>query len=766
MKKINNTYGAEYNTPQENQIPFEHIAPAEEYVSIAPEYIAPAEEYISFPEEYADTHMEEASTKKEKKKPFVSKNKFVYFVASTAASFAVFSAALGGGLFGPGNTIGIVENITSEQESELQEDVVPDTGNGVVPDTETDVPPAVQGSYKGILLTDVGEILGAKNYLIAFYKMQENKYGVMNYKGDVLYENTCVGIPKVQGPNEMGYTTFYHSGEESNVVEIVDAYGRVVYTRKDNRTEVAMTQLGDCDILYELLPEKESNDYVKYTKLDGTVVFDSREYTDKKVTGYPFCNGQALIVADTTATNNGYYTLWVIDYSGNVKKLPNIMSSGARVFGMVDDYFMLRSGSSYALVTTETGEISNWLDLKKCAETLGETGLRFSSTLYNHYAVYCYGTRAILSENYIIDFKEVTPEGTVSTYIKTEYEVYPTLSEILVAGLPEYNEKLCHYIDWNGNKFTPGHSFAYEVNDSGYAMVSDNDNDNDMIYVYDKNFNVVEALPGIIFTSESCGDFVVVSFYGEEQISGYYYYGTLSGANVRYNGPKERHAGSTITTEIPKLDKIEYVTIENEAQLQKVSQQLEELRTALSNESNSHIPGRDTMIGAIKEILTNAETLYFIACTDNATMKNYSDMKSKMKTADLAFYYMSDLIECYEEKKTFQSYYGNYLGYHIKTAPAAMKVIYEKIELIKEEERTELQEYALGVAGNLLEIFKDKKENLEKLFNYTTELAEANSGSKVFLSEYNKNKDSITEYWELSPNLNWWPVWLLGGGMG
>ena len=74
-----------------------------------------------------------------------------------------------------------------------------------------------------------------------------------------------------------------------------------------------------------------------------------------------------------------------------------------------------------------------------------------------------------------------------------------------------------------------------------------------------------------------------------------------------------------------------------------------------------------------------------------------------------------------------------------------MKVIYEKIELIKEEERTELQEYALGVAGNLLEIIKDKKENLEKLFNYTTELAEANSGSKVFLSEYNKNKDSITE---------------------
>lgn len=760
MKKTYKTFDAEYSTAQEHIIPPEHAAPSEEYPAVPQEHFTPSSEYATPPKEYSDTPQEEkrASNKKDKKSLF-SKNKLVYFVASAVASFVVFSASLDGGLFGPGNTIGLPDNNHTKPDDSGTQNTEPNHPGGSEeqpsePDeSETqDTEPNKPGSYKGILLTGNFEILGAKNSLIAFYGLQESSYGLMTYEGDLIFKETCQALIKAQGPNAMGYTTFYGCGENADTVEVRDALGKIVYTRTDGRTDISYTQLGDCDIVYELLPQKSGNAYVRYTKLDGTVIFDSRQYTDKKVTGYPFCNGQALIVIDSATSKDDYDTLLVIDYSGNVKKLPNIMPGNASVYGAVDDHFMLRSGSTYALADTATGKISNWLDLKKCAEALGENGnLRFNAAMQDHFATYHYDTRAILSEKYIIDFNNVTPEGTLSSVVQYDQILSLTLSPYILAGTADYNTNAFHFVDWKGNVLSSFHSLAVDFNDHGYAMASDNDTD--LIYVYDSNFNIVETLSGVVFTKDY-GDFTSIALHNAEVNGGYYYYGDLTPTNTKYLGPIARHAGSKITTEIPPMDPIQFVGIDNQTQLQTVSEQLTALRKALDTEANSNIADRNEIVTSIKELLTSAETLYYVVCTDNACMKNYSDMQAKSKYTSLGYYYITDLIATYENKQSFPSYYSNYLSHHLKTAPAALETLLKQKAFLQDKELTELQAHALTVATDLVQIFQDNKSNLEQLFRYTEEYAQAPSTAAAFLTPYEKNKIGISTYWELIPQLN------------
>ena len=94
MKKTYQTFDAEYSTAREHIIPPEHTAPSKEYPTVPQEHFTPSSEYAIPPNKYSDTPQEGKSTSNTKdKKSLFSKNKFVYFVASTVASFVVFSAS-------------------------------------------------------------------------------------------------------------------------------------------------------------------------------------------------------------------------------------------------------------------------------------------------------------------------------------------------------------------------------------------------------------------------------------------------------------------------------------------------------------------------------------------------------------------------------------------------------------------------------------------------------------------------------------------------
>lgn len=779
MEKNNRYFESEYPTPTEHSIPKEQYGSSSEFTSTPDEYFTTASEYTNPPDEYQFSYNQENSSEEKKEKPFAAKNKLVYFVASAVASFVVFSASLGGGLFGPGNSIiGSTEQPGGDTNNPDGDTTNPDGdttnpggdtsnpggdttnpgGDTSNPDGDTssedDSQSNVPGAYKGIFLTGNFEILGAKNNLIAFYSMEKLTYGLMNYEGELIFEQASLMEPYVQGPNAMGYTTFYGCGEEFNNVEVRDSNGKIVHTRTDGKTGIKYTQLGDCDIVYELISQEKGNPYVKYTKLDGTVIFDSRQHTDKKVTGYPFHNGQALVVIDTANSADSYYTLWVIDYSGNIKQLPDIMPSHAEIFGGVDEYFVLRSDKTYALVETSTGTISNWLDLEKYASTLGNSSLRLSSTSYNGISTYHYETYGILNEKYIFNFKDITSDGLLSTVVPYEYRLNLTLSPYLLAGSANYNAKEYHFIDWEGNVLTPLHSFAVPFNDSGYALVSDNDTD--LIHVYNSEFEVVETLPGIVYTTD-CGDFASMILREPTNVGGYYYYGELTETNTKYNGPIARHAGHKIEVEIPTVDPITYVTMNEKSQLKTLSAQLDELRAALSQESNSNLADRNQTITAIKQILTSSEALYFIACTNNATMKNYATLERNYSSTNVGLFYLDELITTYESKQSFPILYRNYLGYHTGPAAEALVALNEHIPYLEGKELTELQTYALSVAGDLLQVFKEHKTNLEKLFTYTDAFALTTTDS-LFLKNYETEQTDIDTYWELIPELDKWEL--------
>ena len=750
----------------------EYTPAAAEYATVSEEYTTPAPEYTPSSPEYWEETTEADSAKKadSKEKRHKYKNKMVYFTAGTVASFVVFSAALDGGLFGPGNSI--VDGPAYEDTKDTDSELWPDIGYGD-PDAEDDIGGGGDGGYggstegsegttedselpngedKGKFIPYEYNILASNNYLIAFMNSQENIYGLMNYDGKILYSQTLNEIiGEVRGPNDMGYTTFYGFGDE-NLVEVVDATGKVVLRRTDGVYGAQSVHMGDSDVLYQYHNVEGTNAYITYTKVNGTVLFDSRKYTDEIIMGYPFYNGQALIVIERQGTDAEANRMMVLDYSGNLKEIPDVLGDNTSIFDTVDDYFVSWAGSVYSLIEVATGKVVGSVDLDAFGEKYNISNADMESYISQGQRYFHYGTKAVIAGQYLVDFTKMGADGLPTEVVKVDGSVEFFDREYLAVSSVGGVYGQHNYVDWEGNFLLDKNYTSTEpYNSAGYALAFDDAAE--LIYVVDENHDIIYTRKGTIHNTKYYGDFTFIQYSDPGFVRGYYYYGDQTAPNTKYTGPVARHAGSSLSEDaIPEVGKIALLPKDYKTDLKALSDQLQTLREAIAEQANSNITYDQELSDAVVEILTYSESLYYIACTDNATMTSYSKMEDNEKYTGLGLYYLQDMIDKYEQEGSFYTYFvNNYMGYHTGPPAEAVEKIYDNLTLISDLESRggvmdNIQKYGMDVARELINVFLANNTNLEKLFNYMDEYATVHTDDTLFQNSYNKEAIDIITY--------------------
>ena len=778
----------EYHRPplensSEANIAEEYITPASEYSKEAMEYIPESPEYASGSPEYWDGVAEESLPKEgdtKKKSRFRQKNKLVYFTASAAASFVVFSASLGGGLFGPGNSI-FVESEYEDSEN-VEDENLPgqnddsenigqgdgskpgDSGNG---GNTGDVGDSGEGGNSGVENDDNAQgkyisaeytIQCANNYLISFLNTSQGAYGLMDYDGKVLFSGDMKNYGQIIGPNDMGYTLFNDFSGDGRI-EIVDATGKLVYSEIANPDGLISVDLGDCDVIYECYSAGDKGAYCIYRKVDGTVIFDSRQYTDANVKGHAFRDGVALL-----EVNNDVYdeasSLVVIDYSGNVKELSYKLGRYKNILGVVGEYFMTLDGYEYTLIRTSTGEVVGTYRMDAFQEAYGLSVADISSWLNQGVRFYNYGTKVVIAQKYLVDFANMGANGLPTELIEVNGQVEFVCCDYLAVGMIDGESYLNNYVDWNGN-FLLSDDFHYTepCNSSGYALVFDESVDNGRILVFHPAQGIVHSLYGGIDNTRHYGDFTAIKYFDQYSIRAYYYYGTQTAPNTKYMGPVSLFAGDTAAEEIPEVEDIKLLGRGNPDKLKALSEQIQALRTQVQKASNSYIVESKEISEALVDLLTYSEALYYIACTDNATMTSYQKMIDNEKNADLGWYYLQSLIDKYETTGSFYTYFtNNYMGYHTGPPAEAVSKIEESLAVIEKYEAqgvtlTELHKYALDVSSELMEVYFANCGNVEKLFAYMQEYAKNHPEDTLYQNSYAKESSDIESYFEVKARL-------------
>lgn len=773
----------EYHRPplensSESKIAEEYITPASEYIKEAAEYIPETPEFASVSPEYWDGAADENASAKGKVKErsnFKRKNKMVYFTASVATSFVVFSASLGTGLFGPGNSIFVESEYEDAEDIEDENQLGQNDGTENVGQGDSFKPENPENSEKpedsgnendkdmaeGKFIPEEFAIQCANNYLIAFTNNKQDIYGLMDYDGNVLFSGKLSNYGQVVGPNDMGYTLFRDYTQEG-MVEIVDATGKLVYSKMEGSNELLEVDLGDCDVIYERYSAGDRGSYSIYRKVDGSVIFDSRQYTDASVRGYAFRDGVALIEVDEDISNDEN-SLIVIDYSGNVKHLSYKLGRFQTIIGVVGEYFMTLEGVEYTLIRTSTGEVVGNLMVDAFEEKYNTNGAYVDRYGNQGVDFYHYGTKAVISQRYLIDFAKMDENGLPTEVIEVDGQVEFATREYLSVMDVGGNSGQDNYVDWNGKLLlSDDYNHTEPYNSSGYALVFDESIDYGRIHVVNSSQEIVYSLHGGIYNTRHYGDFTYIVHIVHNDtylIKGYYYYGTQTEPNTKYRGPVSLHPNDAVTEEIPQVNDIELLGRGNPDELKELSDQLNALRTQLSNASNSYIAESKEISEALVELLTYSEALYYIVCTDNATMTSYQKMVSNESIVDVGMYYLQTLIDKYESTGSFYTYFtNNYMGYHTGPPAEAVRIIEESLAVVEKYEEqgiqlTELHQYALDVSRELIEVYFANCENVEKLFTYMQDYAKNHPEDKLYQNSYAKESADIDTYLEVKQRL-------------
>lgn len=757
-----------------------------EYSQEASEYIPVSPEYTSVSPEYWDEAVDEntsAEGQAKERRSFKQKNKLVYFTASVATSFVVFSASLGGGLFGPGNNI-FVESGHQDTE-DVEDENVPGTndgsedigqGDGSKPGNSgnegnggnaSDVGDSGEGGNSGVendnnaqgkYISAEYTIQCANNYLISFLNTSQGTYGLMDYDGNVLFSGAMNNYGQIIGPNDMGYTLFNDFSGDGRI-EIVDATGKLVYSEKASSDGLISADLGDCDVIYEYRSAGDKGAYCIYRKVDGTVVFDSRQYTDANVKGHAFRDGMALL-----EVNNDVYdeasSLVVIDYSGNVKELSYKLGRYKNILGVVGEYFMTLDGYEYTLIRTSTGEVVGTYMEDAFKDAYGLSIADVSGYTNQGVRFFTYGTKAVIAQKYLVDFAKMGANGLPTELIEVNGQVEFVCRDYLAVGMRDGEHYLNNYVDWNGN-FLLSEDFHYTepYNSSGYALVFDESIDNGKILVINSSQEFVHSFDGRIDNTRYYGDFTAIKYNNPYTVRAYYYYGTQTAPNTKYMGPVSLFAGDAATEEIPEVEDIKLLGRENPDSLKALSDQIQALRTQVEKASNSYIAESKEISEALIELLTYSEALYYIACTDNATMTSYQKMIENEKNADLGWYYLQSLIDKYETTGSFYTYFtNNYMGYHTGPPAEAVRIIEESLAIVENYEAqgielTVLHKYALDVSRELIEVYFANCGNVEKLFAYMQEYAKDHPEDTLYQNSYAKESSDIETYLEVKQRL-------------
>lgn len=163
---------------------------------------------------------------------------------------------------------------------------------------------------------------------------------------------------------------------------------------------------------------------------------------------------------------------------------------------------------------------------------------------------------------------------------------------------------------------------------------------------------------------------------------------------------------------------------------------------------------------AVRSILNSAKELYFIACTDNSSMKSYGDISTVSRLTDFGLDYFSSIMKRYEEKGEFMHYVNVYMEHHTGCVDGRLQNIKDNLALISGAELTKTQKTALILAKDLLDVFYDNREHFETVTTYYTEHASKtyDSGTEYFreLTDYDARAEEINTYWELIPEVPGW----------
>ena len=539
MNKEYKQSGPEYSTPSYLEVPKENI-------SIGSEFSEPSQEYLSNPDEYHETGHSESGQQAKK----THKNKLVYLIASAAACFTIFTVALDPKeetLF-PDFGNDYYEDQIGKDEPGKDE---PGKGDSDIPPSDTSSSETLPGNsqtegsedspnntpnenerpsttiFAGKMFHMNVSIFSSNNYLFTYQDYHNNTYGLADYDGNILFSDTYnQTLGHITGPNDMGYTTFYHWDANREVIEIRDSKGEVVFsTIERDRDKV---RLGDCDILYQELEDENGQNYITYSKMDGFVLFDSRDYAEYWATGYPFQDGHALIEL-TPSQVDLPAKLILLSYSGFEEEIPNPLTWRADIIDTVDEYFVAETvitqnmyKQEYSLVETATGKLIGTLDFTATMEELNLTRGSLSRLTVDGETYYHYGTYGFIDNRYIFDFRDIGNDGIPRNVVDLKNKtVYFAPRDYLVCEDPS-KEDCYYYIDWEGNRVSPYYNGASSFNDEGYALVSVHGETNE-IHVIDDHFNVVETLPGRIEFSQYSGDIVNIEFEGPEGYTDYYY---------------------------------------------------------------------------------------------------------------------------------------------------------------------------------------------------------------------------------------------------
>ena len=540
MNKEYKQSSSEFSTPPYEEIP-------KETISYGPEYSDAPHEYIAHPDEYHESGHANTNQQTPKK----HKHKMVYLIASAAACFTIFTVALDPkeeSLFPNFNDDFTYNDYYEDQlekdESDKDDDFTnesesEDISGNSTEDDKNNIPDSAPDSDKepstsvfaGKMFSNIA-VTNSNNYLIAIINRNGLSCDLIDYDGNLLYTTLYSTnewqqtMPDIHGPNDMGYTTFYFNDKTVNRTEIVDAKGKVVFTTTE--TSEKNVALGDSDILYQKLTDENGYRYVTYTKLDGTILFDSRQHCDTWPTGYPFRNGHALIVLPYNDTDVGNRYV-IMDRSGNIRDIPTSLPSDADILGIVDDYFVAETTITqntyvlqWTLVETTTGTVVGTLDWEATKEALGLNTINLSKFSADGELYYHYGTYGIINDHYLFDFRDIGDDGIPNNIVDLkDTTIYFAPRDFLVCEDNTKNDTF-YYINWDGKRVSPIYNGASAFNREGYALISVHSETNE-IHVVDEHFNVVEVLPGRIEYPKYTGDVVNIEYEGPEDYDDYYY---------------------------------------------------------------------------------------------------------------------------------------------------------------------------------------------------------------------------------------------------
>ncbi len=163
---------------------------------------------------------------------------------------------------------------------------------------------------------------------------------------------------------------------------------------------------------------------------------------------------------------------------------------------------------------------------------------------------------------------------------------------------------------------------------------------------------------------------------------------------------------------------------------------------------------------AVRSILNSAKELYFIACTDNSSMKSYGDISTVSRLTDFGLDYFTSIAKRYEDKGEFMHYVNVYMGHHTGCVDGRLQNIKDNLSLISGAELTKTQKTALILAKDLLDVFYDNRGNFETVIDYYIEHAgktyDADTEYYRELTDYDSRAEEIHAYWQLIPEVPGW----------